>query len=181
MCHCDAAARERRIQVAGAYSLASASRWLARDDHGRDTLSFIHASHRAMRREWIRDDVPTMRAVSSTSRRRSSIGGAEGRQGRRDGHKAGSVFVAVLMVVDWTSPGRVGGDVRRLLQPAEAERARHTGDADGDGIYCESLPGPCIKPGDSGGGEVAMALRRPQPQGVVHPPPGRSACRVQPG
>jgi micrococcal nuclease len=32
---------------------------------------------------------------------------------------------------------------------AEAQRAADTIDADGDGIYCESLPCPCLKPGDS--------------------------------
>jgi hypothetical protein len=35
---------------------------------------------------------------------------------------------------------------------AEAQRAMDTRDADGDGIYCESLPCPCLKPGESGGG-----------------------------
>ena len=32
---------------------------------------------------------------------------------------------------------------------AEAQRAADTRDADGDGIYCESLPSPCAKPGSS--------------------------------
>lgn len=36
---------------------------------------------------------------------------------------------------------------------AEAQRAADTRDADGDGIYCESLPCPCLKPGDGGSGE----------------------------
>jgi hypothetical protein len=36
---------------------------------------------------------------------------------------------------------------------ADAQRAKDTRDADGDGIYCESLPCPCLKPGqDTGGG-----------------------------
>lgn len=35
---------------------------------------------------------------------------------------------------------------------AEAQRAADTRDADGDGIYCESLPCPCLKPGSGGGG-----------------------------
>jgi hypothetical protein len=36
---------------------------------------------------------------------------------------------------------------------AAAQHARDTRDADGDGVYCESLPCPCAKPaGDSGGG-----------------------------
>jgi hypothetical protein len=33
---------------------------------------------------------------------------------------------------------------------ASAQRAHDTVDADGDGVYCESLPCPCLKPGDSG-------------------------------
>ena len=35
---------------------------------------------------------------------------------------------------------------------ASAQRAKDTRDADGDGIYCESLPCPCLKPGAGGGG-----------------------------
>lgn len=34
---------------------------------------------------------------------------------------------------------------------AAAQRAHNTRDADGDGIYCESLPCPCLKPGQGGG------------------------------
>src|SRR6478752_1273034 len=37
---------------------------------------------------------------------------------------------------------------------ADAQRAHNTRDADGDGIYCESLPCPCLKPG---------AAARPRP------------------
>ncbi len=33
---------------------------------------------------------------------------------------------------------------------ASAQRAHDTIDADGDGVYCESLPCPCLKPEDSG-------------------------------
>ena len=32
---------------------------------------------------------------------------------------------------------------------ADAQRAKDTRDADGDGIYCESLPCPCLEPGQS--------------------------------
>ena len=35
---------------------------------------------------------------------------------------------------------------------ASAQRAKDTRDADGDGIYCEDLPCPCLRPGDEGGG-----------------------------
>lgn len=34
----------------------------------------------------------------------------------------------------------------------DAQRNKDTRDADGDGIYCESLPCPCLKPGSGGGG-----------------------------
>jgi hypothetical protein len=34
----------------------------------------------------------------------------------------------------------------------EAQLNKDTRDADGDGIYCESLPCPCLKPGSDGGG-----------------------------
>ena len=40
---------------------------------------------------------------------------------------------------------------------AAAQRAADTVDADGDGIYCESLPCPCLKPGDAGGANPADA------------------------
>src|SRR3954451_2950139 len=33
---------------------------------------------------------------------------------------------------------------------AAAQRAADTRDADGDGIYCEDLPCPCLEPGDGG-------------------------------
>jgi hypothetical protein len=34
---------------------------------------------------------------------------------------------------------------------AAAQRAADTRDSDGDGVYCESLPCPCLKPGGGGG------------------------------
>ena len=42
---------------------------------------------------------------------------------------------------------------------ADAQRAKDTRDADGDGIYCESLPCPCARPG-AGSGDDAAARRR---------------------
>jgi endonuclease YncB( thermonuclease family) len=35
---------------------------------------------------------------------------------------------------------------------ADAQRAADTRDPDHDGVYCESLPCPCLKPGQGGGG-----------------------------
>jgi len=43
---------------------------------------------------------------------------------------------------------------------AAAQRAHNTRDSDGDGIYCEDLPCPCLKPGQSGGG-TRQPARRP--------------------
>ena len=43
---------------------------------------------------------------------------------------------------------------------ADAQRAKDTRDTDGDGIYCESLPCPCLKPGSGGVvAEAAMSRR----------------------
>lgn len=52
---------------------------------------------------------------------------------------------------------------------AAAQRAADTRDADGDGVYCESLPCPCLKPG----GAASSPPPPPSP-----PPPARttSAC-----
>jgi hypothetical protein len=46
---------------------------------------------------------------------------------------------------------------------AAAQRAADTVDADGDGIYCESLPCPCLKPG--AGGATPMPTATPEPGG----------------
>jgi micrococcal nuclease len=43
---------------------------------------------------------------------------------------------------------------------AEAQRAADTRDADGDGIYCEALPCPCLKPG-TGDTRSRPSARRP--------------------
>ena len=37
---------------------------------------------------------------------------------------------------------------------ADAQRAGDTRDADGDGVYCEALPCPCLRPGDGGSPET---------------------------
>jgi micrococcal nuclease len=50
---------------------------------------------------------------------------------------------------------------------ADAQRAKDTRDADGDGKYCEDLPCPCLRPGDE---------TDPTP---VEPPPARRALTSQ--
>jgi hypothetical protein len=49
---------------------------------------------------------------------------------------------------------------------ADAQRAADTRDGDGDGIYCESLPCPCLKPGADGDAGT--------------PPPPRAPATVEP-
>ena len=68
-------------------------------------------------------------------------------------------LVAALVLV-----GAVNGQPAQAATCAEyanqaaAQHAHDTRDADGDGVYCESLPCPCAKPGDAGGGGA------PQPE-----------------
>ncbi len=43
---------------------------------------------------------------------------------------------------------------------AEAQRAADTRDADGDGVYCETLPCPCLRQGGDGASNPARSERR---------------------
>lgn len=54
---------------------------------------------------------------------------------------------------------------------AAAQRAHDTRDADGDGIYCESLPCPCATaaPGSGGGGTQPAPPAAANPAGCVRP------------
>ena len=58
---------------------------------------------------------------------------------------------------------------------AAAQRAADTVDGDGDGIYCESLPCPCLKPGDGAPDPHADAARAAADQ-----PAARARRGVQP-
>jgi hypothetical protein len=59
---------------------------------------------------------------------------------------------------------------------ADAQRAKDTRDADGDGIYCESLPCSCLKPGDDkgggGGGGSSPPTTKPKPKSACVRPAG---------
>lgn len=69
---------------------------------------------------------------------------------------------------------------------AAAQRAHDTRDADGDGIYCEALPCPCLKPGGDGGSPPAPPPPPPVP-GVLGisvdlaPVSKGSGCRTHDG
>jgi hypothetical protein len=51
---------------------------------------------------------------------------------------------------------------------AAAQRAADTRDADGDGIYCESLPCPCLRPGE-GTSTIRTTRPTPRPVGLGRP------------
>jgi hypothetical protein len=64
------------------------------------------------------------------------------------------VFLVVVLAV----VGAINGQPAQAATCADysnqaaAQHARATRDADGDGVYCESLSCPCAKPGDAGSG-----------------------------
>jgi hypothetical protein len=67
---------------------------------------------------------------------------------------------------------------------AAAQRAADTRDADGDGIYCEDLPCPCLKPGSGSGGSSQPGHRRTNTGGLgasipLHPVRKRSGCHLR--
>lgn len=47
---------------------------------------------------------------------------------------------------------------------ADAQRAADTRDADSDGIYCEALPCPCLKPGQTQPQPTPQPKSTPQPK-----------------
>ena len=60
--------------------------------------------------------------------------------------------VAAMLVVAWMPHVASAATCDDYSNQADAQRAMDTRDADGDGIYRESLPCPCLKPGDDNGG-----------------------------
>jgi hypothetical protein len=72
----------------------------------------------------------------------------------------GRLALAVLCVGALAAPALASdsGQVRATAtcsdysNQADAQRAKDTRDADGDGVYCESLPCPCLGAGDGDGG-----------------------------
>src|SRR3954463_13514922 len=52
---------------------------------------------------------------------------------------------------------------------AAAQRAADTVDGDGDGIYCESLPCPCSKPGATAPDPTPLRRESGGPSGCIRP------------
>jgi hypothetical protein len=89
--------------------------------------------------------------------------------------KAGLLFVAVLLVGGWTAPAASAATCDDYSNQADAQRAQDTRDADGDGIYCEALPCPCLKPGEDSGGGGGSPTPTPAPKPKPKPKPRKRA------
>ena len=60
-----------------------------------------------------------------------------------------------------TGPGaRIAATCSDYQTQADAQRAADTRDSDGDGVYCESLPCPCLRPGSNTPAPAPVAPRR---------------------
>jgi hypothetical protein len=79
------------------------------------------------------------------------------------------VFAAVVAIGPHPlgPPPALAATCAGYADQAAAQRAADTRDADGDGIYCESLPCPCLKPG--GGGAATPAPPPPPPVSCSRP------------
>ena len=70
-----------------------------------------------------------------------------------------AVIAALVLLATIGGPPAHAATCGEYTNQAAAQHAHDTRDADGDGVYCESLPCPCAKPGDAAGGGGA-----PQPE-----------------
>src|SRR4028118_284295 len=106
-----------------------------------------------------------MGACGAGQRRRAWRGGRIAKQLRGAGAfvvAAVAIGAAVLATGAPASPSaRQAATCTDYSTQAEAQRAADTRDTDGDGIYCEALPCPCLKPGSTGGGAPRPAPRPP--------------------
>jgi hypothetical protein len=81
------------------------------------------------------------------------------------------VVVVLALVGAISGPPAYAATCADYSNQASAQHARDTRDADGDGVYCESLPCPCAKPGDpgSGGGPHPEPSASTNPSGCTRP------------
>ena len=70
---------------------------------------------------------------------------------------------ALLVMLAWPA-GAQAATCSDYSNQADAQRAADTRDADGDGIYCETLPCPCLGAGGGGGGGSPTPAPRPKPK-----------------
>ncbi len=71
-------------------------------------------------------------------------------------------FVVPAVVAQAGPAARAAATCSDYSNQADAQRAADTRDADGDGIYCEALPCPCLRPAGGDGGSGDGPQRRAQ-------------------
>jgi hypothetical protein len=86
----------------------------------------------------------------------------------RDRYMRSAAFTLTAVLTGLLLPGSAAAATcADYDNQAQAQRAADTRDSDGDGIYCESLPCPCLKPGGSA---------PPPPAEPPPPPPPAPSC-----
>jgi hypothetical protein len=92
------------------------------------------------------------------------------------------VVAALAYVALAAPPAALAATCADYPNQAAAQRAADTRDADGDGIYCEDLPCPCLRPGQDGSHEGGQPrARRPRlgPSVNLGAVRRRTGCRVR--
>ena len=88
------------------------------------------------------------------------------------------LLLVLVLAVFWPAAAQAAPPVARAAatcddydNQADAQRAKDTRDADGDGVYCEALPCPCARPGSGGGGGGGTDEPAPEPRPAPRPKP----------
>jgi hypothetical protein len=87
-----------------------------------------------------------------------------------------TVLLALLMAVVFMAGPARAATCADFPNQAAAQKAHDTRDPDGDGIYCEDLPCPCLKPGSGGGSYRPAGHKRSVTLG---PWTKRRGCRLR--
>jgi hypothetical protein len=93
-----------------------------------------------------------------------------------------TVLIALIERLAFASTGRPNAHAAATCSDysnqRDAQRNKDTRDADGNGIYCESLPCPCLKPGSGGGGGGA-GTEEPHQLRCTRPVAAKEAGQVE--
>jgi micrococcal nuclease len=74
-------------------------------------------------------------------------------------HRAALIALAAVLAALALPTSASAATCDEYSTQAEAQRAADTRDGDGDGIYCEDLPCPCLRPGDANNGSAGSEHR----------------------
>jgi len=86
----------------------------------------------------------------------------------RSARLAPAVALAAVLAASVTPATAQAATCADYATQADAQRAADTRDADGDGLYCESLPCPCSQPRRSGsGGQATTPAPAPRPKPIT--------------